>query len=310
MNKQRLGSLVGAAIGIAGIVFVVRRVARDWDDFSDAIASASPAWVACGLVFGLAAMSMIGWNWFALLRSNETASDFRRGATWFFVGQLGKYVPGGIWPIVGQAELATRAGTSRSQAYSATALSMLATLLGAAVFGVGAAMVSSFDHRLIASIVGGALLAGFVLLGSARVRQYVHRVAARVTRRRLELPESRVLAVATARHLPVWFCFAMVNICVFRALGGSVEFRLVVELAVATCVSWIAGFVVVGVPGGLGVREAVFVSMMTGPVGASIALSIAVVSRAVSISADLLGAAGALAFAPRSSGMREESAVG
>jgi uncharacterized membrane protein YbhN (UPF0104 family) len=64
----------------------------------------------------------------------------------------------------------------------------------------------------------------------------------------------------------------------------------VVELIFVTCVSWMAGFVVVGVPGGIGVRETIFISMTTATLGAGVAVSTAVLSRVVSIAVDLLGA--------------------
>jgi uncharacterized membrane protein YbhN (UPF0104 family) len=304
MNRQRLGSLVGAAIGLAGVAFVVRRMVRDWDDVSTAMRSADPLWVGLGVVFGLVAMGTIGWNWLVLLRPADTASVARSGSAWFFVGQLGKYVPGGIWPIVGQAELATRAGSARAVSYSATALSMLATLLAAASVAVVAAVgspfdersLADFDHRPLAVGVGAILLVGFMSIGAAPVRRRVREIVEWAVRRRLELPGWRTIGLHTGRHLPVWFCFSMVNVSVARAIGVPLEARVIVELAAATCIAWIAGFVVVGLPGGIGVREAVFVSLMTGPVGASVAVSIAVVSRAVSIAVDLLGAAGAVAI--------------
>ena len=81
------------------------------------------------------------------------------------------------------------------------------------------------------------------------------------------------------------------NIFCVQALGGSLDASLVVTLIYATCVSWIAGFVIIGLPGGLGVREAVFISLMTAPLGAGLAVSVAVISRVVSVAVDLLGAA-------------------
>ena len=65
--------------------------------------------------------------------------------SWFFVGQLGKYVPGGIWPVVGQAELARRGGTTRGIAYSATAMSMVATFLGAATVAAVTGLIAPTD---------------------------------------------------------------------------------------------------------------------------------------------------------------------
>jgi len=71
----------------------------------------------------------------------------------------------------------------------------------------------------------------------------------------------------------------------------------VVRLIYVTCLSWMAGFVVIGVPGGIGVRETVFISMMTGPLGGPLAVSVAVVSRVVSVAVDLVGAAASVPVA-------------
>ena len=49
---------------------------------------------------------------------------------------------------------------------------------------------------------------------------------------------------------------------------------------------------IIGHPGGLGVREAVYNSKMTGPLGAGLAVSEAQVIRVESEPVDLLGAAG------------------
>ena len=80
-------------------------------------------------------------------------APWRRGLGWFFVGQLGKYVPGGIWPIVGQAELAARDGVTRSTAYRSTALSMVATLLGAAAVAAAAGLVAPSGSRAIPALL-------------------------------------------------------------------------------------------------------------------------------------------------------------
>ena len=113
----------------------------------------------------------------------------------------------------------------------------------------------------------------------------------RITPRELRLPDVGWFAGIVARYLPVWVLFSGMNIFSVRALGVTLDADLVITLIYATCVSWIAGFVIIGLPGGLGVREAVFISMMTAPLGAGLAVSVAVISRVVSVAVDLLGAA-------------------
>jgi uncharacterized membrane protein YbhN (UPF0104 family) len=289
--NSRLVNLIGIAIGLAGLAFVGVRIVQDRDEIADALSSADPWWLVVALVSGLGAMALLGVNWLAIIRHGGAPAPWRRGLYWFFVGQLGKYVPGGIWPIVGQAELAHRDRTPRGIAYWSTALSMVTTLLGALVVAAVSGLTSPPNSRVLPWLFTIALAAGGLAFATPRVRDLIHRSADRATSRELRLPEARWFAGIVARYLPAWVLFSGMNIFTVQALGGSPDADFVVTLIYATCVSWIAGFVIVGLPGGLGVREAVFISMMTAPLGAGLAVSVAVVSRVVSVAVDLLGAA-------------------
>ena len=68
-------------------------------------------------------------------------------------------------------------------------------------------------------------------------------------------------------------------------------------LLAASAASWAAGFVVIGAPGGLGVREAAFVALAGGALGESQALLLIGLFRIVTFLGDtLLFAAGAIAL--------------
>jgi uncharacterized membrane protein YbhN (UPF0104 family) len=297
MPRSRLVNLIGIAIGAAGIAFVVSRIVRDREAIGDALSSASVGWLVVGGVFGLVAMTMIGANWLLILRHNGAVAPWRRAMAWFFVGQLGKYVPGGIWPIVGQAELASRGATARGAAYSATAMSMVTTFLGAATVAVITGLIAPTEYRLWVAALAGLLALFAAAFASPAIRATVERLILRVTNRELRLAEPRWFAVVVARHLPVWLAFAGMNLFAVVALGVDLDGSLAIELIFVTCVSWMAGFVIVGVPGGIGVRETVFISMTTASLGADIAVSVAVLSRVVSIAVDLVGAACSTAVA-------------
>ncbi len=291
MSRSRLVNLVGIVIGVAGIAFVTTRILRDRDAIADAMSSAEVGWLVVGGAAGTTAMTLIGLNWLWILRHAGAATPWRRAMAWYFVGQLGKYVPGGIWPIVGQAELAHRDATPRGAAYSSTAMSMVTNLLGAASVAAISGLVTPTDHRLASAAIAVLLASLFVAIAVPAVGRAIARLARRVTTRELRLPDPRWFALVIARHLPVWFAFAGMNVFAVVALGVDVDGPLVVELIFVTCVSWMAGFVVVGVPGGIGVRETIFISMTTATLGAGVAVSAAVLSRVVSIAVDLSGAA-------------------
>lgn len=299
-SRRSLVNLLGVAIGLAGLGFVGYRIARDWDELTATLDSARPAWLVAAVVAGLVSMSAIGVNWLSLIRRRGHAARPQRGLSWFFIGQLGKYVPGGIWPVVGQAELAARNGTDRRSAYLATASSMTFTLLAAVAVAAICGLASPYDRALTAALLAVGIVVVLVSLVVPRLRAWLVRAAAAVTRGRggrVELPEAPVVAEYTLRHLPVWVMFGLMYICVFVALGGDLDLGLAVDLVFASALSWIVGFVIIGVPGGIGVRESVFVGLMTGPIGATLALSVAVAARLVTIGVDLSGALGAACLA-------------
>ena len=123
-----------------------------------------------------------------------------------------------------------------------------------------------------------------------QLRTGLGRSASAISRRPVELPDAPVVV---RLHPPARSGVGHVrsdeHLRVGRARGRSIDAGLAVDLVFASALSWIVGFVVIGVPGGIGVRETVFVGLMTGPLGATLALSVAVTSRLVTVAVDLTG---------------------
>lgn len=306
LDRRRLVHVAGVAIGVAGLVFIGVRIHRDWHEITDTLHDARVPWLLVAVACGLGAMAAIGANWLALVDQGGARASRRRGFAWFFTGQLGKYVPGGIWPVVGQAELAGRGGVERRRAYLATVSSMFFQLLAALSVAAIAGIVSPNHRRLLALALAAAVTAVLAIVLVPAFRAVLVRITAKVTRGRVEVPGGRLVARFTARHVPVWVLFALTNVAVHRALGGSGSLGLTTDIVFASALAWAVGFVVVGVPGGIGVRESVFVALMSHRLGGALALSIAVTGRLVTIAVDLLGAvvAGTIARASRAPTVR------
>src|SRR3546814_3278053 len=79
------------------------------------------------LALGLAAVSMgaIAVPWQRAVRLLGDDLPMRQILSRYFVGELGKYVPGGVWPVLGRGELAARQGIRRTAAYGSVLLSLL-----------------------------------------------------------------------------------------------------------------------------------------------------------------------------------------
>ena len=298
-----LSTAVGAVIGILAAGFVVRTLISEWDKVRHDLSHASLAWLAVGLLLAAVGMTSIALGWRSALRLLGASPPATKVVAWYFVGEAGKYLPGGVWPVLGRGELARRSGLSRSTAYASVGLSLAVLYLAAMFVCVG---------FLPFALSGGgaspwmlfllALPAGLVLLHH-RVLERLAGFARRVTRRDLVvgIPDWKRSVALVVRYVPSWLFIGGATYAVSRSLTSDVSFPRVMF---AATLSWVAGFLAVPVPAGAGVREAVFLA--ASGLDGGIAATVAVAARVLFILVDGGGAAIGLAMvgSPRRRGRR------
>jgi glycosyltransferase 2 family protein len=284
--KRRVASALGLVIGGLGLAFVVRTLARDWDEVVAAIEVLDPRLAVLALVVGASAMLQIGLAWRRALRIVGVDRPVVDTLYRYFVGQLGKYVPGGIWPVVGRAEMARRGGVPGGAAYSSTVLSLGTTYLGAMAVAV-ATLPFGLDGQGTGRWVLVLLPLGILALHPWCIEQ-VLRLADRIGRRpAIVVPSWGTNVRLLLRHLPAWLAIALATWILAVALGDG---GMIGNVVFATTLSWVVGFLIVPVPGGVGVREAVFVAAATS-LPSGIAAAVAVTARLVFIAVDVGGSA-------------------
>jgi uncharacterized membrane protein YbhN (UPF0104 family) len=282
----KLASFAGILIGIAGVAFVIRTILTKREQVGDAFAQLNGITLIASLLLGLGAMTLIGYVWTRMLVTRGHHAPPRSAMAWYFAGQLGKYVPGGIWPIVGRAELAVRGGVPRPDAYAATGLSMVTTYLAAAL-AICVGSLASWTYPLVGILGLAGFLLGFLAFSNSVLRRRVLGILNRVSPRATALTEPRRLLVLTLTHLPAWILMSLSTSVTASAFGADIG---IAHMLFITSVSWLAGFVVVGVPGGIGVRESVFTALAGTALTPGVAVSLALASRVVFIAVDLVGA--------------------
>lgn len=300
-TRLTLVGIAGIVVGGAGLALVGRALVGDRQAVGSALGGAGGSWVLGAVALGAAGMLAIALPWASGLRLLGAAVAGRRHVAWYFVGEIGKYVPGGIWPVLGRGEMARRRGVPAAAAYGSVALSLVALYLAA-----GAAVVVLLPFR-----VGGGATAwwaasavlvpvGLLALHPRSVSAGL-RLVARVARRDLDVtvPSWAESLRYVAAYLPAWALIGLATWAVARALTPDAP---VAGIAFAAVLSWLAGFLAVPVPGGLGVREAVFVaaSGLSPGIGAAVAL----LARALFMALDAAGAVAGAAWLARGEGGR------
>ncbi len=290
MNRRRLAALstaIGLLIAAAGAVFVVRAIIDGYDESREAIGDAGIGWLLAALPVAFAGMTLVGVPWRRSMRLLGAQPGMRDTLVWYFLGQLGKYVPGTLWPIVGRAELARRGGVARPAAYGSVVLTLGATYLAAILVVVGFLPFAGENGAGDQWWVLLLLPVGIAGLHPAVLR-WGRSLAERVVRRPIDIviPTWRDSVELVVRHAPAWFLIGTATWLVARAFDPGVGWT---ELLVPGVLSWIIGFVVVPVPGGIGVREAAFTATAVS-LDPGIGATVAVVSRLAFMLVDAAGA--------------------
>ncbi len=294
----RLSTIVGVLVGGLAGAFVVKELASEWDRVSEALREASPGWVGAGLVLCALGMTSIGWCWADVFAILGVRVDRARTVAWCFVGDLGKYLPGGVWTVLGRGELARRGGVPGPRAYASVALSLVTLYLAAMLVAVGLLPFALGDDGPGAAALLLLLLPVGLAALHPKVLAPVLDLGRRVTKQPLaiDVPPWRDTVVTVLRYVPTWLLNAAGTVAVAQAVApGDVS---VARVAFAATLSWIAGFLAVFVPAGAGVREAVFVAAAGLPPG--LGATVAVAARVLFIIVEGGGAALSAPFVRRS----------
>jgi uncharacterized membrane protein YbhN (UPF0104 family) len=280
---------VGLVLALAAAVFVGRALVRDRAEIGDALEGASLGWLALASALAVVGMTAIALPWRRAIQLLGDDLPTGQAVRRYFVGEIGKYLPGGVWPILGRGELARRWGVRRAAAYGSVLLSLLALYL-AAMFVVVAglpALLSGGDGTGPIAVLA-LLPLGLVAL-HPRVLRAATSVVERVAKRTIDLPlpSWRASIGLVARYVPAWLAIGAATWAVARSLDPSAG---LLEVGTAATLSWLVGFVLVPVPGGVGVREAAFVAA-AGSLDPGIAAAVAVAARIIFVLVDAVGAA-------------------
>lgn len=287
-RKAGIVSLVGLLLGGGAVFFVVRTLVDEWPRVSDEIGDAQLWWLLLAVVLAIGAMTSIGWAWRHVLRVLGVDAPTGRVIAWYYVGELGKYLPGGVWPVLGRGELARRGGIPRTRAYASVAMSLgvlyLSAMFVATAFLPFALAGVGFDPSMLALL---ALPVGVVVLHHDVLARLVGLVA-RLTKREIdvEIPRWRDSLLLVARYVPTWLLVGGATWAVGRSLTADISFPRVMF---ASILSWVVGFLAIPVPSGAGIREGVLYAASDLP--RSVAITMAVAARIIFVLVDVLGAA-------------------
>jgi uncharacterized membrane protein YbhN (UPF0104 family) len=240
--------------------------------------------------------------WQIMLNALGENSRLSQLLTIILISQFAKYIPGNIGHHLGRVVMAKNIGLASGPIILTMALEAGGAILAAISIGFIAFTVGdSIQISSVLEILGSDKIVILILFGAAVLlillwlfTNYSDKPLLRLIRNwRVHFPGFGPLSACYLLYSVNYLLLGAILyfLVSFPSVGSEGHFWL---LTGVFAVSWIAGYVTPGAPGGLGIREAIMVLMLDPVLGTGVALSLALVLRIVTTAGDAIGLLGGL----------------
>ncbi len=295
INWQRYARWIALLIVLLASVFFLIEVWRNLDELR------AIRWdrnTAAALVLSLLGMLVVavlgGVMWGILLHDQGAHLPMLQAIQVTTISQIAKYLPGNVGHFVGVATLTTAAGVPMGMVINSLLISTLWLLsLG---MGMGAVALMYFvdlpglNEKIIINLpfllALGFFLASLPWIFIPLINRALPGLANKISRGGLiNVPRFRTGLALGMGFLLCFFIFGLLLKMQAQLLFG-IEDGDVISLTFLFTAAWVAGYVMPGAPGGLGVREAMMVILLSPIVGPAAAAGLGIFMRIASIGGD------------------------
>lgn len=292
--------------GLAVIAYIVF---YSWGDLLKLGASMHWGYFALGTVLAIGNNAIASELQRALYHKHGVCFDRRTGFTLYFYSQLSKYIPGKIWMIVYQAMMLG----SRSTPLIAFLVNveLMLTLILITVF-----CATTLLAWQISAVASTALLIAGIGISSLGIKIHIFPRLVGLLRRSSKITQGNTLtkqpSLKILRLVSLFFLSWLVVNYVMLHLAFQLSLNHALYIAAWLGLAWAISVFAFLVPGGIGIKEAVFVYIAQYfEIDQSMTMlaSIAVMTRLATIVQELSGAGLAFLFTRKKPGTQPTSAT-
>jgi len=284
---------------VVSLVFIIRKF-MGFDIDYRILTAPNNIWIILAASSGLGlqlCVSCIPWKVFTQEFSKKKI-PFAIAAWIYTKSNLLKYLPGNIFQYVGRNELALRMKIPHTDVAMATLYDAVLPVLTCLIWALLLVRdgffkwVANYHNTAIGPLILIAVLVVVVILAiffALKKKEVLNRLIGHLFKfreRKFLLKAIGCLLYNMALNLvgSFWFLWLLVSV-----VGADISQGTFPMVLGAYMLSWVVGYVLPGVPGGIGVREATITLLLTGVVASDSVLLAAVAFRVVSVFGDLLG---------------------
>ena len=281
MQKARI------AILIIALAFMVVVVYDQWDKLQSFNWVIRKDYLAASIVgiVGLLFLDALGWH--LILRAMGQQISAEQSIRIWQISSLARYIPGGIWSYASRVTLAKGAGVNFT--YASMSLYLETLLLMASSLAVGLPALFATTGLPFSPLSSVALCLSLGLMMHPKIISLLRYLPGKTGDgiSRMTLPSVKCTLGLYGYYLVFWILFGVVFDC-YVAAFFPLPLQSWIPAGASIALGFFIGFVLIFIPGGLGVRESALYVLLLPFLPAPVSLLISVSSRLWIILGELL----------------------
>ncbi|MDF1544422.1 MAG: lysylphosphatidylglycerol synthase transmembrane domain-containing protein [bacterium] len=284
--NSRYKNLIKSLFVLALLYFVGRQVYLNWDELVSYEWTFDIWWFTLSAVAHLMTLVLFSRVWCLLIDGFGYQVPLKYGFKISYITNLGRYIPGKIWPVFGMVHYAKQVGVREESALTSWIVAQLFALPAAflaSLIGILLYPDLLLDHLSFALRIGVIVLAAVTFLISivlvtapAKLLFLLNKVLTKVGRKTVTFEMTSAKAVQVyLGYIISWGAYGLSFWLFLHAILPNPGIGLA-EAATAFVLAYQLGYVALFAPGGIGIRELILTGVLApfvGPIAAGVALA-------------------------------------
>jgi uncharacterized membrane protein YbhN (UPF0104 family) len=279
------------------LYFVWRQLALNWDEVAQYDWVINYSLLLLSVLLHLVTFVLFSSVWCFLISGFGYRVSLRHGFMVQYITNLGRYVPGKIWPVFGMLYLAKRIGVKEEAAVTSWVIAQVFAIPAAFLTGLACLLflpetaafeTGSFVGLGVYLVAASSLVMSLLLLFAPNRMFYLFNIVLKLLKRS---PVTFQLSIATAfkvyfGYFICWLCYGLSFWVFLQSIASGSDIPLIPSMG-AFIIAYQVGYLAMFSPGGLGVRELVLSTLLMPYLG-PLAAGVAVAARIWNILAEIM----------------------
>jgi uncharacterized membrane protein YbhN (UPF0104 family) len=271
--------ILAAAVVLVIFFFLTRSLVRNWHQIPFSDLRFNPLYLLLSFIFLLLTFLIFVKAWQAIIRSLQADISYPFAFWVMAASQTAKYVPGGVWFALGRVYLAKSEKLSAEKIGVSVIIETGLTFLAGILLFFLALSLAKPENLINYFLLIPVFFFIILILYPPVLERFVN-IGLKIIKRppvKIKMRYGSVLGIAIY-FLGLWLAQMIGYFLLINALY-PVPLGQFPALAAIYIISWMAGFIVILAPGGLGVREGTMTLLLSSIIPSALAIGISFLSR-------------------------------